>query len=66
MIVNGMAVLSLAPEEHKIIESIIQRFNLDFDDAYHYAVSLKHGLHLLSYDADFDRTDIQRKEPSSV
>ncbi|MHC9539283.1 MAG: PIN domain-containing protein [Vulcanimicrobiota bacterium] len=41
MIINGMAVLSLIPEEHKIIESIIQRFNLDFDDACHYAVSLK-------------------------
>ncbi len=66
MIINGMIVLSLTPEEHKVIESIILRFNLDFDDAYHYAVSKKHCMQLVSYDADFDRTDIQRKEPSCI
>lgn len=40
------------------------RWNLDFDDAYQYTLAKKHGLTLVSFDADFDQTDLKRLEPS--
>ncbi len=43
----------------------LKRFSLDFDDAYQYAVAEKHGLEIISFDADFDRTEIGRKKPDS-
>ena len=40
-----------------------QRFNLDFDDAYQYAIVEKYSLTIVSFDADFDRTEQGRKTP---
>jgi hypothetical protein len=40
---------------------IAQRFNLDFDDAYQYTVAEKHGLEIISFDNDFDRTESKRE-----
>jgi len=33
-----------------------EKFNLDFDDAYQYAISEKYDLMIMSFDSDFDRT----------
>ena len=60
---NGVGVLSLDPEDHKTLEQIAQKFNLDFDDAYQYAVAEKYDLQLISFDRHFDQTDRKRKEP---
>ena len=65
-VVNGVGVLSLDPEDLKTLEQLAQRFNLDFDDAYQYAVAEKFNLQLISFDKDFDRTDRKRKEPGEV
>jgi hypothetical protein len=43
-----------------------KRFRLDFDDAYQYVAAEKHDLTLVSFDADFDRTDRGRKTPVDV
>lgn len=43
-----------------------KRFGLDFDDAYQYVAAEKHDLTLVSFDADFDRTDRVRKTPADV
>ena len=56
-VVDGVGVLSLDPEDHKTLNQISQKFNLDFDDAYQYAVAEKHNLQLISFDTDFDQTD---------
>ena len=66
MTIDGIGVLSLPPEDLKNLELIVDKFNLDFDDAYQYAVASKHDLQLISYDADFDRTDKKRKKPIEV
>ena len=65
-VISGVGVLSLDPEDHKTLDQIVQKFNLDFDDAYQYAVAEKHNLQLISFDNDFDRTERQRKEPAEV
>jgi uncharacterized protein len=39
---------------------------LDFDDALHYATAKKHNFTLVSFDQDFDRTDLARKTPADI
>ena len=65
-VINGVGVLSLDPEDLKTLDQLAKGFNLDFDDAYQYAVSEKFNLQLISFDKDFDRTDRKRKEPGEV
>ena len=65
-IVSELHVLSLSVEELKTLDQTVQRFNLDFDDAYQYAVAQKYNLQLISFDHDFDQTDIGRKEPIDI
>ena len=44
----------------------MQRFNLDFDDAYQYVAAEKFNLEIVSFDSDFDRTERGRKTPDQV
>ena len=41
-------------------------FSLDFDDAYQYATAEHFDLAIVSFDADFDRTDRGRLTPSAA
>jgi predicted nucleic acid-binding protein len=41
-------------------------FQLDFDDALHYATAKKHNLALVTFDHDFDRTDLTRMAPADI
>ena len=66
IVINGVDVLSLSPEEQKTLKQPAQQFNLDFDDAYQYAVAKKYDLQLISFDTDFDQTDRGRQEPADV
>ncbi len=42
------------------------KFNLDFDDAYQYVAAEKYTLTLVSFDADFDRTERGKKTPGEI
>ena len=66
IVVDGIDILSLNPEDLKTLDQSVQQFSLDFDDAYQYAVAEKHDLQLVSFDRDFDRTERKRKEPAEV
>ena len=66
IIVDGIGILSLPPEDLKTLELTADRFNLDFDDAYQYAVAAKYEMQLIGFDTDFDRTERKRKEPIEV
>ena len=48
--------------EEEILE-IAERHKLDIDDAHQYEAARRLDADLVSFDRDFDRTDIQRKEP---
>ena len=52
----------------KEVMSVRKRFRLDFDfdDAYQHVAAEKHDLTLVSFDADFDRTDRGRKTPADI
>ncbi|RLA96495.1 MAG: VapC toxin family PIN domain ribonuclease, partial [Deltaproteobacteria bacterium] len=67
MILNvGVAVSALSAQEMESLIEVAQRFNLDFDDAYQYAVAERYGLTIVSFDADFDRTERGRKVPKDL
>lgn len=44
----------------------MDRFNLDFDDAYQYVSATSEDLNLVSLDDDFDDTDLDRWTPLDV
>jgi predicted nucleic acid-binding protein len=55
-------------EPNEILEALraTEDFRLDFDDAYPYVAAEKHGLILVSFDTDFDRTPRGRRTPAQV
>ena len=67
LFLNGdVVILSLKPTEMEDVMNYQKRFGLDFDDAYQYVISLNHNLVLLSFDTDFDKTNIARKTPGEI
>ena len=67
MLLNaGVEIVALFAEEMAAIGQAAQRFDLDFDDAYQYAVAEHYDLTIISFDADFDRTARGRRTPDQV
>jgi len=65
--IEGAAILvTLKPEDMPQLLQVIDRFNLDFDDAYQYTAAEKYDLTLISFDSDFDRTPRGRKTPAQI
>ncbi len=66
----GLTVYESSPSEDLAALAFTKKadaqFQLDFDDALHYATAKKHNLALVSFDQDFDRTDLARKTPSDI
>lgn len=63
---GGITIFALGSEDIERLEHVASMFNLDFDDAYQYAVAEKFGLILVSFDTDFDRTDRKRIIPADI
>jgi len=63
---GGVNLIHLEPEDTNQIFEAIEKFNLDFDDAYQYVAAEKRNLTIISFDTDFDRTEHKRKKPSEV
>ncbi|MCJ7546377.1 MAG: PIN domain-containing protein [Deltaproteobacteria bacterium] len=66
LVIDGIGVLSLKPHELKRLGTVSQELQLDFDDAYQYAVAEKYNYTLVSFDSDFDNTERGRKTPAEV
>jgi uncharacterized protein len=63
---GGIGLLSLNSDEMEEVISTSQKFGLDFDDAYQYAVADRHDLILISFDTDFQRTEKGHRTPSEI
>ncbi|MEM3484217.1 MAG: PIN domain-containing protein [Candidatus Methanomethyliaceae archaeon] len=63
---GAVSLIHLAPEAMELIVEAMQRFKLDFDDAYQYVAAEQYRLTIVSFDADFDRTERGRKTPDKV
>jgi len=44
----------------------MRAFNLDVDDGIQYYVAKTRSLKLISFDKDFDKTDIERIDPQTL
>ena len=66
----GLTVYDSNPAEDlaalDFTKKVDAHFQLDFDDALHYATAKKHNFTLVSFDQDFDRTDLLRKTPADI
>ena len=63
---SGVSLIRLEVEGLNQILALRQSVKLDFDDAYQYVAAEKYSLTLVSFDADFDRTERGRKTPQAV
>jgi predicted nucleic acid-binding protein len=62
----NITVLSFPFEELQIVTETMQKQRLDYDDAYQYALAERYDLQLISFDADFERTERRRQTPNQV
>ena len=60
---NGTSILSLIDSDLTKLREIALKYNIDFDDSYQYLITKKYNLNMVSFDKDFDKTDIKRIEP---
>lgn len=63
---GSVGLLAVKPEEIQSLIDAMDKFNLDFDDAYQYILAEKNVLVIVSFDGDFDRTARGRKTPVEV
>ncbi|MBW1732100.1 MAG: PIN domain-containing protein [Deltaproteobacteria bacterium] len=67
LFVDGwVSLVRLEPREMEKVVRAMEKFALDFDDAYHYTAAETYELTLVSFDSDFDRTERGRKTPSEI
>lgn len=63
---NGINLVNYPHKKLNNIKTISEKSSLDFDDAYQYAIAKEYNLTIVSFDKDFDKTDLKRKEPSEI
>lgn len=63
---GNVNLVSLSPADLKILVENSRLYNLDFDDAYQFTCANKYNLTLVSFDSDFDKSPIIRKEPKQL
>ena len=64
---KNISIHSTSIEEEKQIIMIAEQTHLDFDDALQYFVAKKAGCKIIvSFDAHFDKTDMERKTPNEI
>jgi predicted nucleic acid-binding protein len=66
LVAGAITVIRLETEDLLAVSRTAERTGLSFDDAYQYVAAEKHNLTLVSFDADFDRTERGRKTPAGI
>ena len=63
---KGLIVADLSLEEEQTAAELAEKIGLDFDDGLHYYFAKRRNIPIISFDKDFDETDIQRLKPHEV
>jgi len=63
---SEIKVLHLDLDHLKKLTLFIRDYKLDFDDAYQHLAAEMYGCTIVSFDEDFDRTPLGRKQPGQV
>lgn len=67
LFVHGQVLLRSVPApDIAQITAVMRSQNLDFDDAYQYVIAKRDQLTLVSFDTDFDHTDLKRHTPAQI
>lgn len=65
--VNGAVTgVSIKPEETQSLIDVMDKFHLNFDDAYQYVAAEQSDLIIVSFDSDLDRTARGKKSPAEI
>ena len=60
---SGVRILRLAIKDFEEIIENMEKYEMDFDDAYQYVAAEKYNLAIVSFDSDFDKTKKGRITP---
>lgn len=63
---GGVVLIGLAPAAMQRVVAVMERYQLDFDDAYQYVVAEEEDAVIVSFDGDFDGTERGRLTPGQV
>jgi predicted nucleic acid-binding protein len=63
---NDVRIIRLTPSDLAEVPTVVRRFHVDFDDAYQYVAAGRFNAALVSFDSDFDKTDLKRLAPSQA
>jgi predicted nucleic acid-binding protein len=63
---GAVTLVAIKPEETHAVVNMMDKFNLDFDDAYQYVAAEKNALVIVSFDGDRNRTPKGKKTPAEV
>lgn len=63
---GAVALVSLEPGDMERLVAAMDRFGLDFDDAYQYVAAERYEVELVSFDGDFDGTERGRVTPGEI
>jgi len=66
LVTGAITMIRLETEDLLSVSKTAELAGLSFDDAYQYVAAEKHNLTLVSFDADFDRTERGRKTPAEI
>ncbi len=61
-----VSLIGLSPDAMHRLVAVMEHHQLDFDDAYQYVVAEQEDAVIISFDADFDRTERGRMSPAQV
>lgn len=63
----NLEILETTVQEEKQVLEVARNTEMDFDDALQYTVAGRENIdEIISYDTDFDDTDLKRTEPSEL
>ena len=63
---GDVSLIRLKPEDCKQLIEVVNQLKLDFDNAYQYLAAELNDLTIVSFDKDFDKTELGRKTPSQI
>ena len=63
---GAVGLISIKPEATQSLVDAMDKYNLDFDDAYQYVAAEQNNLAIVSFDSDFNRTVSGKKTPAEI
>lgn len=61
---SNVEVLTVTPPDLSTVLENVERYRLDFDDAYQYTLAEQYGMVIVSFDHHFDHTPFGRMTPA--